>query len=98
MAEKRVLIAHKDDPAGTHRYSVPAGKVDRLYPSGDGWKVTGEESSAAFELQGIVAPKAARPAPRAKGSRRPVARPVARIPEPETPKPSEVIDKPVAEA
>jgi hypothetical protein len=92
MPEKRVIVEHKDG----RTYSVPEAKAERLYPSDQGWKVTGEETPAAFQITGVPAPKAPRRSVRAKGKKRAApARPVASIPEPETPKPSEVIDPPV---
>lgn len=99
MPEKRVIVTHKDGRS----YSVLAAKVEKLYPASAGWKVTGEEKPSSFVIEGVPAPKAPRGPVRAKGkgSRKAApARPLGAkivVPEPEHPKPSEVIDPPVAE-
>lgn len=89
----RVLIRKADGSEA----SVIEADFKKHYPD-ESYKVIGKESDQAFALQGVPAPRAARRAPRAKGKKAAAARPVARIPEPEHPKPSEVISPPVTEA
>lgn len=96
MAENRVIIEHKDGRS----YSVTREAFEAMYQP-EGFKITGEETDAAFDLVGVPAPRRPRSRPRSKGAKAKGVKPLAvarpREIEPERPRPSEVISPPQAE-